>query len=48
MGVPADLDHLVFTCADLDAGMAWAERTFGAMPVCGGAHPQWGDRKSVV
>jgi catechol 2,3-dioxygenase-like lactoylglutathione lyase family enzyme len=42
MAIPADLDHLVFTCADLDAGIAWAERTFGVRPVRGGAHPQWG------
>jgi hypothetical protein len=48
MGVPADLDHLVFTCADLDAGMAWAERTFGAMPVRGGAHPQWGTHNALL
>ena len=48
MGVPADLDHLVVTCADLDAGMAWAERTFGVMPVRGGAHPQWGTHNALL
>ena len=37
MALPTDLDHLVFTCADLDAGIAWAERTFGVRPVRGGA-----------
>ena len=48
MAIPADLDHLVFTCADLDAGIAWAERTFGVRPVRGGAHPQWGTHNALM
>ena len=48
MALPADIDHLVFTCADLDAGMAWAERTFGVRPVRGGAHPQWGTHNALM
>ncbi len=48
MGVPADLDHVVFACADLDSGMAWAERTFGVRPSRGGAHPQWGTHNALM
>ena len=48
MALPADIDHLVFTCADLDAGIAWAERTFGVRPVRGGAHPQWGTHNALM
>ena len=48
MGVPADLDHLVFACPDLDAGIAWAERTFGVRPSRGGAHPQWGTHNALL
>jgi hypothetical protein len=48
MGVPADLDHLVFACADLEAGIAWAERTFGVRPSRGGAHPQWGTHNALM
>jgi catechol 2,3-dioxygenase-like lactoylglutathione lyase family enzyme len=48
MALPIDIDHLVFTCADLDAGIAWAERTFGVRPVRGGAHPQWGTHNALM
>ena len=48
MALPTDLDHLVFTCADHDAGIAWAERTFGVRPVRGGAHPQWGTHNALM
>lgn len=48
MGVPADLDHLVFACADLEAGIAWAERTFGVRPARGGAHAQWGTHNALM
>jgi catechol 2,3-dioxygenase-like lactoylglutathione lyase family enzyme len=48
MALPADIDHLVFTCADLDAGIAWAERTFGVRPVRGGSHPQWGTHNALM
>jgi len=48
MALPIDIDHLVFTCAELDAGIAWAERTFGVRPVRGGAHPQWGTHNALM
>jgi hypothetical protein len=48
MAIPADLDHLVFACRDLDAGIAWAERTFGVRPARGGAHPQWGTHNALM
>jgi catechol 2,3-dioxygenase-like lactoylglutathione lyase family enzyme len=48
MGVPADLDHLVFACSDLDSGIAWAERTLGVRPSRGGTHPQWGTHNALL
>jgi hypothetical protein len=48
MALPADIDHLVYTCADLDAGIAWAERTFGVRPLRGGAHPQGGTHNALM
>lgn len=48
MALPADIDHLVFACADLGRGMDWAERTFGVRPAPGGAHPQWGTHNALL
>jgi hypothetical protein len=43
-----NIDHLVYTVADLGAGMNTIERLFGVRPVPGGRHPAFGTHNALV
>ncbi len=43
-----NIDHLVYTVADLGAGMDTIERLFGVRPVPGGRHPAFGTYNVLV
>lgn len=42
------VDHLVFGFSDLDAGIAWSERTLGVKAIFGGVHPGAGTRNALL
>ena len=45
---PNQLDHLVFTAPDLQAGMDSIEALLGTRPVIGGQHPKWGTHNALL
>lgn len=42
------IDHLVYACSDLQAGMARITELLGVAPVVGGHHPNWGTHNALV
>src|SRR5579885_1268880 len=47
-GVLAQVDHLVFTVPDLNAGIDVAEQLFGVRATPGGQHPGLGTRNALI
>lgn len=45
---PIAIDHFMYAVSDLDAGMAWVERTFDARPAYGGAHVGLGTQNALL
>ena len=45
---PARMDHLLFACSDLDAGIRWFEATTGVAPEFGGVHTGRGTHNALV
>ena len=42
------IDHFMFAAASLEAGMTWAEETFGVTPAYGGEHVGLGTRNTLL
>ena len=45
---PPRIDHLVFACTDLEAGVELVAERLGTAPVPGGRHPAWGTHNAVL
>jgi len=48
LGVPAGVDHLIYTAPDLGAGIRRIEELLGVRPVPGGRHPDYGTHNALV
>jgi hypothetical protein len=46
--VPANLDHILFGCRDLDEGVAFVEQRTGVCAEYGGVHPGRGTRNALL
>lgn len=42
------VDHLVFSCSDLQSGIEYVADHLGVLPVLGGCHPQWGTHNALL
>lgn len=42
------VDHLVFSCSDLDSGIEYVSDHLGVTPVPGGRHPNWGTHNALL